>query len=155
MKTTEQRFVEKIHACRDGDLCWLWIGAKKPSGYGNFYMLGRYETAHRASWLLFKGPIPAGRYVMHKCDNPPCVNPAHLSVGTPKANQDDCRAKGRTRKRTYISDEHCLEIIDLRRSGVPLKRLAETYLCSEAQVSLIARGLSRAGVVFHTVARAE
>lgn len=80
--------------------CWIWMAAKKPSGYGNFMMCkvngrGTFVNAHKASWLLHKGPIPDGLCVLHHCDNPQCVNPAHLFLGTKKDNSQDMLAKGR------------------------------------------------------------
>lgn len=77
--------------------CWLWIGGLQGKGYGSMCAHGAV-SAHRASYIEFKGPIPAGRVVCHKCDTPACVNPDHLWLGTIKDNNRDCIAKGRFRK---------------------------------------------------------
>lgn len=79
--------------------CWIWegsAGAGKPGyRYGDFRFQGRYYTAHRASYEVFKGPIPVGLQVLHSCDTTLCVNPAHLSVGTNNDNIADSVRKGR------------------------------------------------------------
>lgn len=79
--------------------CWLWLGAKGRRGYGYLHRGGKTDRhpirAHRASWEIHFGAIPAGLWVLHKCDNPPCVNPNHLFLGTRKDNMDDCASKGR------------------------------------------------------------
>jgi hypothetical protein len=79
--------------------CWIWLGAIDPAfGYGKFGMGGRGYSpwnTHRAAWFLTFGEIPAGMNVLHKCDNPPCVNPAHLFLGTFQDNTRDMFAKGR------------------------------------------------------------
>lgn len=78
--------------------CWSWIGAKcRKTGYGSLQIDGTGRRAHRFSYELHHGPIPDGMVVMHACDNPGCVNPAHLSLGTNQDNVDDKMAKGRHR----------------------------------------------------------
>ncbi len=76
------------------DACWLWTGGKSPSGYGKFYINRKTVRAHRASFYLMRGYWPAG-IVMHTCDTPPCVNPAHLFEGTTTDNARDMISKGR------------------------------------------------------------
>lgn len=73
--------------------CWLWMGPHRVDGYGVFG--GMTKLAHRLSYEAFVGPIRFGGVVMHMCDNPTCVNPAHLRVGTQKDNVHDMIAKGR------------------------------------------------------------
>lgn len=79
--------------------CWLWDGSYFQSGYGQFSLTHRVNTkAHRTSWELHRGPIPAGKLIMHKCDVRECVNPEHLQVGTCADNLADMSAKGRARR---------------------------------------------------------
>jgi hypothetical protein len=97
-------------ACRDGikhrffpqviktETCWNWNGLKDRNGYGTFVKTinGKKEQrAHRVSWIYHNGPIPEGKIVCHRCDNPSCVNPAHLFVGTWDDNMQDKTRKGR------------------------------------------------------------
>ena len=75
--------------------CWLWLGSARPNGYGLFFLGGKTVGAHRAAWMLVRGPIPSGLFACHHCDVPACVNPAHLFLGTAKDNAADMDSKGR------------------------------------------------------------
>lgn len=77
------------------DGCWLWTGYINPKGYGEFTR--RHIRVHRFSWELANGPIPEGLNVLHHCDNPPCVRPDHLFLGTQNDNVQDMVTKGRNR----------------------------------------------------------
>lgn len=80
--------------------CWIWTGAQGHHGYGRIGIGGHdgpTVLAHRVAWELSNGPVPEGLCVLHRCDNPPCVNPDHLFVGTQADNIRDCKEKGRMR----------------------------------------------------------
>lgn len=74
---------------KGSDDCWDWKAATNIKGYGRFYTDSKLVSAHRYAWSLINGPIPEGKLILHKCDNPPCCNPAHLYCGTPKDNMRD------------------------------------------------------------------
>jgi len=75
--------------------CWRWTGSRNKQGYGRGMRHGRYFGAHRMAWELTHGAIPPGACVLHRCDNPSCVNPAHLFLGSQRDNRLDCLSKGR------------------------------------------------------------
>lgn len=94
LETLHEYFVARIKRHPSG--CWLWVGERMPSGYGVFRHRHMHRTlAHRASFMLLRGEIPAGMYVCHACDTPSCVYPGHLFVGTQADNLEDARRKGR------------------------------------------------------------
>lgn len=95
--TLEQRFTRQFERGTRDD-CWPWLGAHNEHGYGRIVRSSkpkRVEYAHRLSWELHRGPIPDGMCVLHKCDNPPCVNPAHLRLGDRTMNAADRTLRNR------------------------------------------------------------
>jgi hypothetical protein len=80
---------------KKSDGCWLWTAHGSGRGYGRFRIHAKYHVASRVSWQLHYGAIPDGLLVCHHCDNPTCVRPDHLFLGTNKDNIADCLAKGR------------------------------------------------------------
>lgn len=92
------RFWAKVDVVNDTTSCWRWLGAHN-GRYGQFAIDGlRTELTHRVAFVLGVGPIPAGLYVCHHCDNPSCVRPNHLFLGTALDNMRDMQAKGRARR---------------------------------------------------------
>jgi hypothetical protein len=134
------RFEEKFRRGQP-DECWIWLAARKgpkPKQYGHFRVPG--ETgAHRMAWRLYVGPIPEGMHVLHKCDVPLCVNPAHLFLGDPLANNRDAITKGRhsfaTQFQPQISEQMVSEIRQLYDPGkVGYLKLAKRFGISASHV---------------------
>lgn len=98
-KSTRQPIIERFwRYVQKTETCWLWVGVKSSDGYGSMGIDGKQVGTHRVSWELHNGPIPDGKRVLHNCpggDNPTCVNPAHLFLGTQKDNVQDCIRKRR------------------------------------------------------------
>lgn len=88
------RFWQKVEKAGESE-CWEWVGTIDRGGYGRIQVEDRLESAHRVSWMLARGAIPHGLWVLHQCDNRKCVNVAHLFLGTRTDNVRDMYAKGR------------------------------------------------------------
>lgn len=97
----DARFWERVDTSAGPEGCWPWTGSTQGKGHGQVYRgpcrKSAPHKAHRVAWELTHGPIPAGLFVCHHCDNPPCCNPAHLYVGTAADNARDMFARGRAR----------------------------------------------------------
>jgi hypothetical protein len=91
-----QRFWARVQKA-DGEACWLWRGVLDEKRYGRLCVAGKMPRAHRLSYELNVGPIPDGLFVCHHCDNPSCVRPDHLFVGTVTDNNRDMGRKGRAK----------------------------------------------------------
>ncbi len=146
-KTLAEKFWRLVSK---SDGCWLWMGhkcrpvqGKYPAPYGLLSTGPNTKVlAHRLSWELHHGPIPKGVWVLHKCDNHPCVNPEHLFLGTPADNSADMVAKGRVRRgeRHYMAKLTEDDVRSIRQSVWSTKDLSARHGVSEQQIKRIRRG---------------
>ena len=127
--------------------CWLWLGGVNSNGYGMIRrepegnaIRGIKTTTHRVAWDLTHGPIAQGLHVCHRCDNPRCVNPAHLWLGTHAQNLADMKTKGRAAR----GDRSGTARLDSRQVQV-IKRLLFLGHCSAAEISALL-GVSSAAI---------
>ncbi|MCH8067616.1 MAG: HNH endonuclease [Nanoarchaeota archaeon] len=105
-------FFSKVDKSKD---CWEWQARRSPDGYGEVGLNHKRYLAHRVSYSISNGYIPQGMFVCHKCDNPPCVNPDHLFLGTADDNMKDMVSKGRAAIQTNLKKEDVLYIYGKRR----------------------------------------
>lgn len=136
-----KRFLKYVLPVESG--CQEWQSTLHRDGYGKFWFRGKQIQAHRVSYRLQVGEIPAGLFVLHRCDNRKCVNPEHLYVGTAKQNVRDkvdrCSWWGNMR----ITFETVEEIRRLYESGWTQQKIADKFKIHQTQVSRYVRGQQR------------
>jgi hypothetical protein len=141
-----ERFFEKVEKTSN---CWNWMGALSSKGYGYFWLENKMELAHRISWILIHGYIPEGFEVMHECDNPKCVNPDHLFLGTHAQNMADMKNKNRAGRNwrkgsqcahAKLDEEQVKKIIHEIKLGRAHINLAHEFGVSRTAITAIATG---------------
>jgi len=142
MKTLKERFEDKVFYSPDG--CWYWIGDMSGgSAYGAITIGGKRCRAHRVSYMIYNGDITDDLHVMHSCDNPLCVNPDHLSLGTHLQNRADSAVKGRSgNNNKKLSIEQVREIKLRLSMGESNSSVGRLYGIHESSVRRIRHGLS-------------
>lgn len=141
-------FWPHVDSSRGAGFCWPWIGQRTDRGYGVVERGSKRRgdrmraRAHRVAWHLTNGPIPDELDVLHRCDNPPCCNPAHLFIGTDADNSADMVEKGRQlagarNPRAKITP---VEVAAIRSSPLSQTALAHLYGLGQSQVGRIRRG---------------
>lgn len=125
------------------DDCWEWTAARNQRGRPVFQprtcqKLGISYSAYRISWILFKGEIPEGQWVLHTCDNPACINPKHLFLGTAKQNTRDMFGKGRSGKSKLVPSQ----VLKIRDDPRPRRIIAKEYGVTLNMVQKIKSGHS-------------
>jgi len=127
--------------------CLVWIGTTNSKGYGVAYQGPKRVKAHRAAWEAVNGPIPEGMLVCHRCDNPPCMNVAHLFLGTNDVNVADKVAKARQSRgsghgRARLTEEDVIRIRKRLFNGEQCRVIARDFSVSEDAIGAIKRGLT-------------
>lgn len=141
----DHRFWSKVNKSGRGG-CWEWTSCKNNMGYGLFSCRGlglmQKQLAHRLSYAFHHGEIPHGAHILHACDNPSCVNPAHLSSGSRSDNMRDAVNKFRSGNQK-VSNEVIRDIIEDYIAGMPRREIAEKYGVKPCTISDYTSGKSR------------
>lgn len=130
----ENKFWAKVPSNKDSNECWEWLGTKSSDGYAELKYKRKHIRANRIMWEMVNGQIPNGMIICHRCDNPACVNPHHLFLGTQMDNMHDKIAKGR---HSY-GENHKLHKLTIRQVKQIRKQVSERT----ATMSQIARNMN-------------
>ena len=141
--------LQRLSNTDDPAACWEWMRARGASGHGLINRDSKSNVASRVAYTLFVGPIAKGLWVLHRCDNPPCCNPAHLFLGDQKLNMSDCASKGRGNKpkgeahhRAKLTDDLVREIRARYAVGdVMQKDLSAEYGVTKPTIRMVVRNL--------------
>lgn len=134
------RFWSNVEISKDPNACWEWKNnCSHPFGYARFGHSGKVELAHRFSYNIHNPPLKKGECVLHQCDNPKCVNPAHLKAGSRKDNANERVLRDRGTKGSSVPTSKLTEqqVLEIRSSKLPVSKLASLYNCSESNIYLI------------------
>lgn len=140
-KSIEDRLWPRLKIADNG--CWEWTGGKDKDGYGSLRWNNEQRT-HRIAWILTMGEIPKGKWVLHKCDNPPCCNPFHLFLGNALDNNRDMISKsrfyypeGELSNKSRLTNEDVIRIRQLHADGVQQRQIAKQFCVGYKAISKI------------------
>lgn len=141
LETTIRKFNERFE--KDSSGCWKWLAYIAPDGYGKMMAFGE-QYAHRVSYILHKDIIPEGMDIMHSCDNPSCVNPSHLQIGTHKDNMADMVDKGRSAHSEQQRSAKLTKnmVIELRNGTKTIKDAINMFGVAEITAMQARRGIT-------------
>jgi hypothetical protein len=140
LEKRKMQFLKKIKVIKT---CWEWQGFINKLGYGTTSLRSKFILAHRLAWILFKEEIPKEIHVCHTCDNPLCVNPDHLFLGTHQDNMNDMfmknrkSHKGENHPRSKLCEKDINEIFKLRKNGWTQTKIAELFGVYQTVISRI------------------
>jgi hypothetical protein len=139
--TFRDRFFDRVSP-EPNTGCWLWVGCISSNGYGQARVDGRLIRTHRLSWLIHHGVDPGSAHVLHRCDNPTCVNPSHLRLGTHLDNMRDMARKRRAHKSgargqnngsAKLSPDAVVALRAMHAAGTRITEVARAFGVSRAQ----------------------
>jgi len=141
------RFYKSVNIKNWND-CWLWSGSFQKNGYGYLSVSQKNLSAKRVSWAIHNKKNPGNNFICHKCDNPKCVNPAHLYAGTPQDNSNDMKERNRSLRgekcpAAKLSNDDVVEIKNRYHNGELQRLLAKEFGVTREHVNKIINGKKR------------
>jgi hypothetical protein len=143
MRLTVAGRLQKYSRLNSDTGCVEWVGSRNTGGYGHLMVHGKLRTAHRVAFEIAHGPLPEGAHVLHRCDNPSCINPEHLFLGTHCENMADMKTKGRNI--SFQGERHACArlteeiVVRIRQDCRRHPEVAADYGVSRSTVAMIRR----------------